>query len=429
MPTASRSSSNKAAKSSARTGRAQGDRPANPPERPRTLRPVVEWLTAIEPADHWVVSCYLKLEPRDRARGKYAIKLKNRIRDRLAWLERRGVDRGAREALGRDLERIRRYLDDSTNLPVGRGIALFACEGLELFEAVALPQVFRSRLVIDRSPSVRELAALDDEFGLVIAAVYDRHSARFFWVSALEAEEMPGLTATEATRGGKFHGTASRWGRKAAGTPVSPGEHNYHQRIREEKLRHYARIAERLFQLAQSDGNIRGIVLSGTGKDADAVLPHLHPYIATRVLGTAKLNPKSVTPASVMEAVLKVRRASERASEAEHVRALREGLGTGWAVNGIEASLAALARGQVRTLLVDPAVQQPGFRCDGSGKLTTTPTGCEGEGTAEAVPDVVDDAIEDALRQGAAVDVVEHAALSRDVAGLAALLRFPVRAA
>ena len=37
-------------------------------------------LSAVDPGPHRVVTCYLKLEPRDRSRGKYLIKLKNRVR-------------------------------------------------------------------------------------------------------------------------------------------------------------------------------------------------------------------------------------------------------------------------------------------------------------------------------------------------------------
>lgn len=394
---------------------------------PQSVRDVVEWLAAMGTTGHWVVSCYLKLEPRDRGRGKYAIKLKNRIRERLAWLDTRDdVTRQQREAVIRDLDRVQRYLADPANLPVGRGIAIFACEGLDLWEAVPLPQVFRSRLAIDRSPLVREMAAIDDEFGRMLCVVYDRQSARFFRVTSMGAEELAGLTSAEATRAGKFHGSRSRWGAKAAGANAATGEHNYHQRIREEKHRHHARIAERLFQLTRADGQLRGIVLAGTGADAAAVGPHLHPYIARQVLGTARLNPKTATAPAVMRTVIEVRRESERSWEHEHVKALDEGLGTGWAVNGIAETLAALGRGQVRTLLVDPTAQASGFRCGPSGRLVVAREDCAGETQAEAAPDLVDEAIEEALRQGAHIDVVEDPEARDPVAGLGALLRFPL---
>ena len=164
--------------------------------------------------------------------------------------------------------------------------------------------------------------------------------------------------------------------------------------------------------------------MAGMGADADAVAPHLHPYLSKLLLGTAKLNPKTATAAEVREAVLGVRRDTERVWEAEHVASLRERLGTGWAVNGIEAVLQVLFQGQVRTLLVDPTAAQAGVRCAGTGHLTTTAEGCDGAGDPESVPDVVDEAIEEALRQGSDVDVVEDGDARTWVDGLAALLRF-----
>lgn len=383
------------------------------------LQPIVDWLTNLGISEHWVVSCYLKLEPRDRSRGKYLIKLKNRIKEQVRWLEQRGVTRNERDTVERDLERIREYLEHPGNLGEGQGIALFACEPLNLFEAIPLPSVFRSRLSVDHSPLIREAAALNDEFGRVLCAVYDRTTARLFAVTAFGVEELPTLTASDTTRSGRFHGPSG-----VAGPGFgAAGEHRYHQRIREEKQRHYAHIAQRLFDAAREQA-VRGVVLAGMGADADAVEPHLHPYLATQVLGTAKLNPKTATPAEVMKAVLAVRRRSERQLEAGYVDALHERLGTGWAVNGVEPVLKSLAHGQVRTLFVDPTVEQAGFRCERSGRLTTDADACDGEGDPEAVPDVVDEAIEEALRQGSTVEVVEDDAARNRVDGLAAVLRF-----
>jgi peptide chain release factor subunit 1 len=387
-----------------------------------TLTPLIERLTALGATEHWVVSCYLKLEPRDRGRGKYLIKLKNRIKLLTAGLEARGLSRGARLAVERDLERIREHLAHPSNLPAGRGIALFACEPLGLFEAIPLPVVFRSRLVVDHTPLVRELAALNDEFGRVLCVAYDRTSARFLEVTPTGATELSSLAAGDTTRAGRFHGPSRPSRPHGRGVGASaPGEHGFNQRIREEKQRHYAQIAQRLFEVTR-ELPVQGIVLAGMGADVGAVEPHLHPYVREFVLGTVRLNPKSASPADVLAAVLDVRRERERAWEQRHVQELAEGLGAGWAVDGLEATLGALARGQVRTLLVDPSVEHAGFRC-ATGRLAVTEDACGGGG-AVPVPDVVDEAIEDALRQGAHVDVVEDDGARQRVDGLAALLRF-----
>jgi peptide chain release factor subunit 1 len=370
-------------------------------------------LMHVRPGEHRVVSCYIKLEPRDRSRGKYLIKLKNRVRAVSAGLERLGLERPVRDAAERDLGRVLERLRDGASLPPTQGIAVFACEAVDLFEVIPLPLVYRSRLAVDRTPMVRELASVDEEFGRLLAVVFDRASARFFEVTAYEALELPGLRA-DSTRGARF-----RSDRDSPGW----GEHAYHNRIREEKQRHLEGIARELFLLDRRRA-VQGVILASAGADANALRPFLHTYVAERVLGTMKLSPKDVTPARVHHEALRVREDWERASERALVAGLAERLGAGWAVNGIPPTLRALARGQVRALLVHADAAVPGFRCSGSGRLALSERECRGEGEPLPVLDVVDDAIEEALRQGVDVNVVYDPEACRRIQGLAGLLRF-----
>ena len=45
---------------------------------------------------------------------------------------------------------------------------------MKLFEVRPLPRVHRSRLVVDRTPLVRELAASEAEFGRIFTVTLDR---------------------------------------------------------------------------------------------------------------------------------------------------------------------------------------------------------------------------------------------------------------
>lgn len=370
-------------------------------------------LMHVRPGEQRVVSCYLKLEPRDRARAKYFIKVKNRVRSVIAGLDRLALDRPIRTAAERDLARLLDHLRDPATLPPTQGLAAFACEAIDLFEVVPLPLVHRSHLAVDRTPLIRELASVEEEFGRLLVVVFDRTSARFFEVTAYEAVELPGLRA-DSTRGARF-----RSDRDSPGW----GEHAYHNRIREEKQRHLEAIARELFALDRGRA-VQGVILASAGADANALRPFLHPYVAERVLGSVRLSPKEVTPARVHHEALTVRESWERSSERAVVNALGERLGTGWAVNGIPPTLRALGRGQVRSLLVHADAAVPGFRCAQSGRLALTERECRGEGEPIPVLDVVDDAIEEALRQGVDVNVVYDPDACRRIQGLAGLLRF-----
>ena len=135
----------------------------------------------------------------------------------------------------------------------------------------------------------------------------------------------------------------------------------------EEKQRHYEAIARELFAIDRRQP-AQGIVLAGTGTEAGAVEPFLHNYLVERVLGTARLNPKEASAPLVHAAALAVREQWERASERTLVQEMLESEGGGWAVNGLDQTLRALAVGQVRALLVNADAAEPGFRCGDSGR-------------------------------------------------------------
>ncbi len=77
-----------------------------------------------------------------------------------------------------------------------------------------------------------------------------------------------------------------------------------------------------------------------------------------------------------------------------------EGLPRGFAVNGTRETLRALARGQVRELIVPDEGRASGFRCSETLALTATKADCRGSGQPNPVPNLIDHVIEDALRHG-----------------------------
>ena len=359
----------------------------------RAVRDAVQRLARVKPGAFLVVSCFLKLEPRDKTRGKYLIKMKNRVRRALEDLDGLGAERGVREQVAGDLNRVLRFFEEPARLPPARGVALFACAKLGLFDVIPLPHVHRSRLAVRPVPLVGELVALEEEFGTVLAVACDRKGARFFEVTAYDVVELPGLTPPAGRTSG-FR--ASKQRRTPGGHPTGgAGERSYHTRIREEKQRLYAAAADQVFRI-HSQRPVAGLVVAGVGVDAAALLPHLHTYLHDLVLGVVRLDPKRATPLELREAALTLREERERAWERAHADAVRKGIGSGWAVNGVEPTRAALALGQVRTLLADGL----------------------------AVDERIDDAIEDALAERAQIDVLYDERARRAVDGLAALLRF-----
>ena len=363
-----------------------------------------------------VVSMYLKLEPRDRERGKFLIKVKNRIKAAERAVEKMDFDRTERDAITADLTRIQEYLTHPGQLPHGQGLAIFASKARKLWEVVSLPVVHRSRLTVSRAPLVRELAGIEDDVGRLLVGVVDRTHARFFRVTAFDATEL----GTElVTLGNEEKPHLGR--RSGSGL----GERTYHNRIRNAQQRHLEAAASRLFDLTRKEA-FQGVILLGPGSTPESVAAFLHQYVFERLLGVGTLGPKDATASIVREAALDVRAHYEQERESALVAELKEGVARGWAVNGVADTLTALAHGKVRTLLVHGEMSRPGFRLRSSGRLVVPGehAAWKGEGDPEPVTDVIDEALEEALRQRLDINVLSDAAAAKTVDGLGALLRF-----
>jgi peptide chain release factor subunit 1 len=369
-------------------------------------------LLALGTSRGWVVSCYQKLETGDRSGEKTRIKLKNRLRRAAERLDILGFSHADREAVSRELERVETFFAPAPDLAGSRGVAVFAAAGF--FRAVPLPYVLKSRVVVDRTPVVGELVALVEAGSRLLTIVTDRRSARFFDVGLEGVTELEGLTAPAAPRVARFHPE-----RDAA---PGVGEYRFHNRIREERHRHLAHVADTVAAHVRARA-FDGLVIGGAGVDASALLPHLGPQLAAQVLGVLHLAPRKVGAAEVRERSLELLAEAAQRAAAAAVEELVSLRGTGLATESLEPTLLALSRGQVRTLIVDADAVVPGYRWSVTGRLAETASGGRGEGEAVPLADLLDDAIEDALRQRSRVAVVRGAG-AREFDRLAAILRF-----
>lgn len=388
------------------------------PESPVHVAPptpeVLDRLARVNTGRPVVVSLYVRLDVQDRIRTRYRIAARDAIRRLTESVGHEGLPHAEREALHRDMARVQEYLDDPAGLPHAHGLALFACESEDLFEVVALPRVVQTRLVLGTRPRLAEVVAALEGFGRMVVALVDRTHSRFFVVTASDVHELSGLSIP-FTRGGKYHSDradAPGW-----------GEHDFHNRIREERHRHAAAVAHQLTLLVREQP-CQGIILAGPARTVAEQRRFLPRDLAGRLLGTARLNPTSATADDVRRASFEVRSSWEKAHEAAVVAELEEGIATGWGAIGVRTTLRALDRGQVRLLIIAAGASGAGYRCAASGRLVLHPADCREEGELEPVADLVGEALDEAFRQHADVEIIDDPALGKRVDGLAGLLRF-----
>ena len=90
-------------------------------------------LASIDTGPFPVISLYLNLQPNEHGRDQVEPFLRKDLADRVATYPASGPER---ESLDRDADRIREYV--GTVDAAVSGLAVFACGGADLFEAVAL---------------------------------------------------------------------------------------------------------------------------------------------------------------------------------------------------------------------------------------------------------------------------------------------------
>jgi peptide subunit release factor 1 (eRF1) len=135
----------------------------------------------------------------------------------------------------------------------------------------------------------------------------------------------------------------------------------------------------------------------------------------------------SASPAEVLGRVMEFELELERRRERDAVERVvgeAEG-GTGRAVGGLAETIDALERRRVETLVVSSSLRAGGIRCPSCGHVAVQGERCSACGSAtERAPDLVEEAVEMALRQRCRVETVADGAGLARLGGIGALLRF-----
>jgi len=402
------------------------------------LKNVLEGIVRFRPEGLWVTSLYLHLRPEDRQDSKYTRIFKNMAREKKREIGERVASPEAIRSIEGDFEKIENFLLQPENLKNCRGIAIFSCSGAGFFEAVKLPYVYRNRLMVAPDPLIREIAAIDEEFGRTGVLLVDRKHIRYFLMDTGGIAENLDFLEPLATRAHRFHsGGAGLKGaegtfqlrlpaRRAAPNMIqhSFGEWRFHMRIKEERHRVFKIAADAAFEEWKRSKFERLVIGGFLEEGLREIENHLHPYLRERLVGYIEANPSLVQPAEVWEKVLDLLKEKDREEEGKLLEELEELTGRGLAVNGTSRVLEMLAIGNVRTLLVPENFEKPGYLCPTTHLVSLKPE-CPLEGEKPVpVEDIVDELLEEALEQRARIEVIVDPEIQKRIDGLAAFLRF-----
>lgn len=334
----------------------------------------------------------------------------------------------ARTRLHDALPDIARFLEDEVSpQPVVRGVALFVSLAppadhdlrTPAFTAFTLPRPLRTHACVERQPAIRPLLFLLDQYERVGVIVADRNHARVF---TLFLGEIESAEAWEVDTPRRHH--QGGWSQMLFQRDID-GHIQAHIRATVRRaLKHFARRP------------LKRLVFGGSAETL-GLLKHELPARFQRELAGEFLAAPHATDTEVVSKALAIAQGAEWREEQARVQELVEALahrsaaawgsGESRAVCGLPGTLRALTERRVQRLLLRRGYHAPGAVCENCGALSVNTGGSlyPGCGTPlRGVPDIVEHAVERAIREGALVEFVTESPSLESLGGIGALLRF-----
>jgi hypothetical protein len=296
-----------------------------------------------------VLSVYLNVDPTDRTRDEYMLKLRQILKQ------------AEETASAQDIDAVEAFFDHEYDWS-GRGVVIFSCQEEDFWRAYSLAIPVSSGVTVANRPYISPLAELVDAYGSFAVAVVDRRQLRLFWFDLGElraSDEFVGEDVRKLKRG---RGSSGGHGRRG-GAPVS-------SRHEEEVVRRNIRDAVEAMQGFCQRFEPRRLILAGADGTVARFQEALPKHLQDKVIGTFSADLNALEP-EIRELSLEI----VRQVEEERKEALVDAVFTAAAKGGngvirLADTLGAAHEGRVQTLVIDRHYHQPGYQCKNCAYIT-----------------------------------------------------------
>ena len=381
-----------------------------------TLNDQLDRLAAFEPSPYPVISLYLDTQPDGRGRDNFQSFVRKELKARARTYPQRSSER---EMLDRDMERIVSYLEGVA--PSANGVAIFACDAAELFEAVQLDAPLGNHwLYIGDQPHLYPLARVASQYPRYAVVLADTNRTRILVIANGSVADDTAIEGTKTRRTTQGGWSQARYQRHVE---------NYH-------LHHIKDVVAALERIVMQEG-IDRIIISGDPVVIPLLREQLPKPLAEKIVDQLSLPSDAQAPdvlaatrASIVEQDAKTGREKVDAA----VGAYRAG---GLGVVGMDATLLALTNGQVDELLITASLASlEGLRGTRAAAMAiandagiaepAVEPSAAGEPAAAEMGTVrlADELVTKAQQTGARISFIEDPSLLESYGGVAATLRY-----
>lgn len=333
-------------------------------------------------------------------------RLEETLRRERERIERLDVPHSARQDLLRDWELVHDLALAAVGDRYSLGLACFVASARGYSRMLRLAWPVRERAFFEDRFVLWPLLQILDQSDRYAVCLTDKDEARVFLYDLGQIEEVNEVI-DEIPGRVRF--------------PDPYRELEYLRKIREHTHHHFDRVAEGLLRLLRTEP-FEHLIIGGLWERLPDFESRLHRYLRERVVARWDIDVHTPTPQILDRARREEEQLLERQAQ-DTWKAIQDELPSRGAL-GLGETLAALWQRRVQTLLEEPDMCRPGFRCSRCGRLNSTADPCvECGGMMGGVPDLYEEAVVDAIEQDAHVRYWRNPALE-DVESMAAYRRF-----
>lgn len=352
-------------------------------------------------------SVFLNVNAATNPKGEYFVSFRNLIKD-----EADKLSSSDQKHVQEDIKRLEAYIK-AGKTEFKKSVAIITSSQADLWEVYHLAIPVKNQVVIDKTPYLKPLAGILEQYHSYAVALVDREHARIFRIQLGEISEHEELFTPDIPRKHKKGGWQGR------------DENKFRNHIDVHVHFHLKDVAKHLEETVQT-GEVHHIIIGGT-EEAILLFNKMLPQPIISKIDGSFIADMHAGNDEILEKSMGIIKEAGRSSEEGLVDELitRASKNSSAAI-GIEDVLTQMQAGNVHHLIYLEGFNASGFKCSSCSLLTiqdikTCPY-CSSE--VEKIDHLIDFTIQRAIDKGANISSINTNGKLKEAGNIGALLRY-----
>jgi peptide subunit release factor 1 (eRF1) len=377
----------------------------------------IESLIGLPDDGHPVVSLFLEVDGATDRDSSYVPRAEELVRAaRAGLLGQKTISASQRDDALTDLDRVVHFVREEFVRENHRGLVVFASRARRLWRVFPLFCRVKDRIVVEGHAYVRPLVQLMEDNPRCGVALVGREKGRLF---VIEQGEVASQQEIADAVPGRIR-PASRYG-------LADASRLLERHVDEQIHRHLRYMSAVLDTLVREEG-LEYVLIGGPPDVLPEFRRTLTRKVRERIVGSIPI-PLHLTPEEVLARSIASLQEARRAADETLIRDVLDEAGPNgerFATVGLAPTLDMLYRGAIQILVVGRDRAVSGLLCRRCGRLFAEGSICPvcGDTQPGEIQDLIEEAVDSALRGGAEVVFMEETPDWARRGGIGALLRF-----